>query len=449
MISAILMASGSSKRLGENKLHIKKDGEILYRHAIDLLGAYEFKDTIVVTNDREVESYARGYGYKVLENKNAEVGKSSSIVIGTREISEDAEGIMYFVADMPRLSPKTVREIIREFEKDPTKITYPMYGKRRGAPMIFPIKYREELLKLKGDEGGVVLIDSSNSRAIKIDRPWEHEDVDLPSDIKKTVLVRGSGDLATGVITTLHRSGFLVVATDIAHPTSIRRTVSLSEAIYDGHQEVEGVHARKVENIKEMEEAFREKIVPILVDENLEILREFKPDFLVDAIIAKKNLGTKIGMAKKGVIALGPGFVAAMDADIVIETSRGHDLGRLIFKGSAKPNSGRPGNIDGHTFDRLIKSPADGKFEAKLEIGSIVKSGDVLGYVEGIEVKSKLEGVVRGLIRNGSEVFEGMKIGDVDPREDTDYMTISDKARNIAGSVLEAILILDQKRETN
>ncbi|EGY79891.1 selenium-dependent molybdenum cofactor biosynthesis protein YqeB [Peptoniphilus indolicus] len=258
------------------------------------------------------------------------------------------------------------------------------------------------------------------------------------------IIIRGAGDIATGSIQRLHRSGFKVLCLEVKQPTAIRRTVALSDAIYVGETSVEDITARRVETISEMEKAFEDRVVPLMVDPECKILEELEPDVLVDAILAKKNLGTRIDMAK-GTVALGPGFIAGEDVDIVIETNRGHDLGRLIFEGSAAPNTNRPGNIDGFTRERVLYAPKAGKIINRHDIGDIVEQGEVIATVEGGEVTAKISGILRGIIRNGTEVFEGMKIGDVDPRTTTNPNTISDKARALGGATLEAVMILKNR----
>lgn len=262
--------------------------------------------------------------------------------------------------------------------------------------------------------------------------------------LSNLVIVRGAGDIATGSIQKLHRAGFRVVALEVKEPTAIRRTVALSDAIFTGEAKVEDIVARRVDNLFEIEKAFEDKVVPVMVDTECKILEQIEPEVIVDAILAKKNLGTKIDMAK-GTVALGPGFVAGQDVDIVIETNRGHDLGRLIFDGPAAENTNKPGNIDGFTRERVLYAPESGKIQNRHEIGDIVESGEVIAIVEGEPVVAKISGILRGIIRDNTEVFKGMKIGDVDPRKETNPYTISDKSRALGGATLEAVMILLNK----
>ncbi len=260
------------------------------------------------------------------------------------------------------------------------------------------------------------------------------------------VVVRGAGDLATGVILRLVRSGFRVVALESPRPTAIRRTVAFSEAVYDGTAEVEGLRARRTEGLAEIRAALAEGVVPVAVDPEAALVPALRPAALVDAILAKRNLGTRIGMAP-AVIALGPGFEAGRDADAVVETARGHDLGRVILSGSAAPNTGIPGEVGGKSAERVVRAPAAGEVIAVRSIGDPVRAGEPLLLVETsagrVSVPSPLDGTLRGLIRPGIRAAEGEKIADVDPRGRPEYCrTVSDKARAVAGGVLEALLYL-------
>ena len=255
------------------------------------------------------------------------------------------------------------------------------------------------------------------------------------------VLIRGAGEMASGVAHRLHQSHFKVCMLEIRHPIAVRREVSFCEAIYEGEKEVEGVRAKFISKPEEIHSAWQEGKIPILVDPDGEKTRRFiKPDALVDAIIAKKNLGTHIKKAPL-VIGLGPGFYAEKDVHIVIETNRGHDLGRLILKGTAEPDTGIPGNIGGYTVERVLRTMKRGVFHPQKGIGDRVNKGLVVAVVDDFPVMAKISGIVRGLIREGVEVKKGMKVGDIDPRGKREScFTISDKARAIGGGVLEAIL---------
>ncbi|HEY8892160.1 MAG TPA: selenium-dependent molybdenum cofactor biosynthesis protein YqeB [Clostridium sp.] len=260
------------------------------------------------------------------------------------------------------------------------------------------------------------------------------------------VIVRGGGDLASATIQKLYRSGFRVLVLEVPEPTAIRRSVSFSEAIYESEVEIEGIRALHVYSISEIENAWSNRKVPVIIDAEGKYIKELNPKIVVDAIIAKKNMGTTKDMA--GItIALGPGFSAGYDVDIVIETTRGHNLGRLIFNGEAAKNTGIPGNIMGYSKERVIHSTSSGVMKNVLGIGDVVKKDEVIAYIGDNEVKATISGLLRGIIRSGSFVTKGFKIADIDPRatENINCYTISDKARSIAGGVLEAILYLINK----
>jgi len=259
------------------------------------------------------------------------------------------------------------------------------------------------------------------------------------------VLIKGAGDLASGIGLRLYRCGFLVVMTDIAVPTTVRRTVAFSPAVYEGRCQVEGITGIRCDTITEIEAALKETFIPVVVDAQAEIRGKWQPDVVVDAILEKKNMGTRITDAAI-VIGVGPGFTAGLDCHCVVETKRGHYLGRCIWEGQAIPNTGVPGEIGGYGMERLIQAPGDGVFTGAAAIGDRVKPGDLLGYAGETPVYARIEGIVRGLLQDGVEVKKGMKTGDIDPRcEAAHCFTVSDKASAIAGGVLEAILSLKRK----
>ena len=254
------------------------------------------------------------------------------------------------------------------------------------------------------------------------------------------VLVRGGGDLASGVAWRLHQSGFKVVITEVPQPLAVRRKVAFCEAVYDGQSVVEGVKAILVKGPGEVDKIWDHRFIPVLIDPGAECLHLIKPEVVVDAILAKKNLGTSAKDAPL-VIALGPGFEAGKDSHFVVETNRGHNLGRLLTSGSAQPDTGVPGPVQGITSDRVLRAPASGPWRNVMDIGDMVRKGDLIGTVQDKAVYAKIDGVLRGLIRPGITVSEGLKMGDIDPRGERDFcFTISEKAFAIAGGVLEGIL---------
>lgn len=263
---------------------------------------------------------------------------------------------------------------------------------------------------------------------------------------ERLIVVRGGGDLATGVIQKLYRAGFPVLVLEIARPLAIRRQVALSEAVYAGEKTVEDVTAVLVPDLAAAWVQIESGKVAMMVDPQAAVLKQIKPLAMVDAILAKRNLGTCRQMAAI-TIALGPGFTAGQDVDVVIETLRGHDLGRLIFSGAALPDTGVPGLIAGAAQARVIHAATDGVFRPHKAIGDTVKAGEIIATIGDEPVLATLDGVIRGLIRDGFPVASGLKLADIDPRESErqNCLTISDKARCIGGGVLEAILLLERR----
>jgi len=266
------------------------------------------------------------------------------------------------------------------------------------------------------------------------------------------VVIRGAGDLASGIALRLHRAGCDIVMLDVAVPTAVRRTVCFSEAIRLGRAEVEGVEAVLARDVAEAASiASGHERIAVLVDPEGTCIPALKPECVVDAIIAKRNLGTTKDMAPI-VIGVGPGFHAGTssgaDCHAAIETKRGHYLGRVIYDGSPIPNTGVPGNIGGYTTERVLRAPADGTFEPCASIGDMVKKGDVVAHVAGQPVRANIDGVLRGLLQEGVPVTRGMKSGDVDPRCKAGHCcSASDKARAIGGGVLEALLHFSHRLE--
>lgn len=304
-------------------------------------------------------------------------------------------------------------------------------------------------------------------------------------------IVRGGGDLASGTIHRLVRCGFPVIVLETPRPSAIRRQVAFCEAVYDGKTSIEGVSCLLASSLPQALKIAGDGQAALLVDPDCQVLQKLRPWALIDAILAKKNLGTSRAMADK-TIALGPGFTAGEDVDLVIETKRGHNLGRIITEGSAAPNTGIPGMIAGYSRERVIHAPARGIIHPLVSIGDLVEKGQLLAWIipadassatrageaslsgmpqgrvprdevppdetpwdqmpaEGVPVYATLTGLLRGMIRDGYPVTKGFKIADIDPRQEEykNCFTISDKARCIAGSVLEGLLYLERTKSGN
>ncbi|MDD4074692.1 MAG: selenium-dependent molybdenum cofactor biosynthesis protein YqeB [Eubacteriales bacterium] len=258
------------------------------------------------------------------------------------------------------------------------------------------------------------------------------------------VVIRGAGDLATGIALRLRRANMQIVMLETPQPTAIRRTVAMSEAVRKGEMRVEDMRGVYCEDAAAAERAIANRDIAVCVNPEAENLAQYKTDVLVDAIIAKRNFGTRKDMAPH-VIALGPGFAAGIDCHAVVETMRGHDLGRVFYlEGArAKADTKVPGEIAGYTHERVMHTPCAGLYEPVREIADVVKAGEVVAYVEGRPVLAKIDGMLRGQLPAGLMTREHMKCADVDPRcERIHCFTVSDKARCLGGAVLEAILHL-------
>ena len=256
-----------------------------------------------------------------------------------------------------------------------------------------------------------------------------------------SIVVRGAGEMASGIACRLYRSNFRrILMLETPSPLAVRRQVSFCEAVHDGKMTVEGIEALLVAGEDELRQAWAAGRIGVRVDPEGASLRANRPDVFIDATLAKRNLGTTLDDAGL-VIAMGPGFLAGVDCHVVVETNRGHDLGRLILSGPAEANTGIPGVIGGYTLERVLRAPVAGLFKSERQIGDPVQKGEPIGRVGEVEVPAQIDGVLRGLIRPGSVVKQGLKIGDVDPRGQKGYCaTISEKTRALGGSVLEAIL---------
>lgn len=261
------------------------------------------------------------------------------------------------------------------------------------------------------------------------------------------ILIRGAGDLATGIASRLYGTGHQILMTEIEVPLTVRRTVALSRAVYEDRAQVEEMLGVLVKDQAGAEQAIAKGDIAVMVDETASCREWFHPDVIVDAVLAKKNLGTKITDAPF-VIGVGPGFTAGADCNCVIETKRGHTLGNIIWRGSAIPNTGVPGNVAGYTIERLIRAASDGILEPKVQIGDFVEKGQVVAVTGGVPVYAQMSGIVRGMLQAGVQVPCNLKIGDIDARAEVSHCyTISDKARAIGGGVLEAVTGFERMKD--
>lgn len=256
------------------------------------------------------------------------------------------------------------------------------------------------------------------------------------------VIIKGGGDLGSGVAARLHRAGFRLLITELPQPLAIRRSVAFASAIYQQRITVEDITAQLVQSDDEIRAAWDRNFIPVQIDPDARAIERWQPRAVVDAIMAKRNTGTRLTDAPV-VIALGPGFVVGRDCHAVVETQRGHNLGRVYYSGSAAPDTGTPGRIGDQDALRVVRAPVDGVLRAARQIGDRVAAGEIIAYVNQTPVCAQIAGVVRGLLADGLMVSAGLKVGDVDPRGVVEYcFTISDKALAAGGGVLEAILHL-------
>jgi xanthine dehydrogenase accessory factor len=254
------------------------------------------------------------------------------------------------------------------------------------------------------------------------------------------LVIKGGGEMASGIAVRMYRAGLReILLLEAPAPLAVRRTVSFCEAVYDGEQKVEGVLARREQNREEIAALWRQGIIAVAVDPDWKLLGQIRPHVCVDAILAKRNTGTALSDAPL-TLGLGPGFTAGVDAHAVIETNRGHNLGRVYTEGSAQANTCIPGDIGGYTVERVLRAPEDGITRAHRKIGELVRAGDAVLNVGAVPVTAQIDGVVRGLVRSGVSVTKGTKVGDIDPRGNAEFCyTVSEKARALGGAVLEAI----------
>lgn len=258
------------------------------------------------------------------------------------------------------------------------------------------------------------------------------------------ILIKGAGDLATGIAARLYRGGHQIIMTELAVPLTVRRTVAFSRAVYEGKAQVEDAAAVLAGSEEEAETVLRNGDIAVMTDPEASCREWFSPDVIVDAVLAKKNLGTGITDAPF-VIGVGPGFTAGKDCNCVIETKRGHFLGQVIWRGSAIPNTGVPGNVGGYTTERLLRAAGDGVIIPKVKIGDRIEKGQTAAVTGGVPVYAQMSGIVRGMLQEGVKVTKGLKIGDIDARAESSYCaTISDKARAVGGAVLEAVSLFEK-----
>lgn len=255
----------------------------------------------------------------------------------------------------------------------------------------------------------------------------------------KTIVVRGAGEMASGVIYQLHKLGYVVIALEMPQPVCVRRLVCFANAIYEKQFEVEGVKSSFANDVSEALRITENKKIPVLVDPDGDSIEIFNPFAVIDARMLKKDINTQISSTPL-LIGLGPGFTVGVNCHAIVETNRGKNLGKVILKGKAQEYTGIPVELKNYTYERVLRSPSEGNFITSYKIGDLINVNDVVGSVNDKEIVAKIDGVIRGLIHSNVVVKIDQKIGDIDPRGNKDFcFKISDKANAIGCGVLEAL----------
>ncbi len=450
-VVAILLAAGSSRRFGGDKLRAPYRGRPLVEHALGALaGCAGIAETLLVVRPDTPPAGPRP-GVRLVPNPRYAEGMGTSLRTGVEAAPADADAYVVALADMPGTTPALVATLLARWAAARERIMVPVHHGHRGHPVVLPARFRAELLALAGDVGarGILRAHAGDVEEVPVDDPSVLFDVDRPHDLpwpgvavgtRGTVLVKGAGEQASGVAHRLFRAGWRVAMTDLAQPTMIRRTVSFGSAIYEGEIEIEGVRGVRhaLDEALALPDAAWDHVV-VCVDPEARLAARWRPDVIVDGRLLKRNLDNSPADAGL-VIGLGPGLEAGRHVHFVVETHRGHDLGRIIAHGASQPDTGEPGEIGGFTHERLVRAPAAGTFTSTRAIGETLAVDDVVGLVDGTPVRARVGGTLRGLLWPALAVTAGQKLADVDPRGDARMCrTISDKARTISGGVLEIV----------
>ena len=438
-----LLAAGRSLRYGkEDKLMEQIGGREILFLLLDktrkIRAHWKGSTVLVVSDEKEREL---DIPEVCVVNRHPEKGISSSIALALEAVQQQpdwqsGDAVCFCVCDQPFLKRETLEAMLEGFQRSRKGIGCIDWNGPKN-PCVFQERYFPDLQSLSGDEGGKKVLKRHLDDLYRLEARKE-EVWDM--DEKKTVVVRGGGDLATGTAYLLAKKGYRVLVLETERPACIRRQVAFCEAVYEGSCTVEGMIARKVLSKQEAEKAWKRGEVPVLIDPECRCLPWFHPIALVDGILAKKNLGTTIDMAPL-TIGLGPGFRAGEDTDLVIETMRGETLVKIYRSGTAIPNTGVPGVIAGYAKERVIHAPCSGTIRYLKQIGDLVEKGETLAMIGETDVRATLTGYLRGAIKEEYLVVKGLKIMDIDPRTDSNErcFLISDKALAIGGSVCRAL----------
>ena len=457
MISAILLAAGKSTRFPGNKLLVPLRGRPLLLHTLETLTACPFDEVLVVLGHQAhiIRPLIEKYNCRSVLNPDYETGMAGSIRAGLRALPGPSAGVLICLGDMPLLRPVTVQRLCSAFRSDPKRIVAPVAAGRQANPVIIPRCYWPEVESLQGDVGCKAILERHREQVNYVPLPTLGvlQDADTPEAMNLlrrrleqplcglVILIRGAGELASGIAHRLARAGFKICMTELPQPLAIRRRVCFSEAVYGGSCEVDSLTGELVDSLEEIQHCWKMGSVPVLVDPAADIRESLHPDVVIDGIMGKRNTGTVLGHAPL-VIGLGPGFEAGRDVHVVIETNRGHRLGALIDHGAAEADTGQPGDISGYREERVLKSPCGGVFLTDQVPGTLVARDQLLGTVNGESIRARIPGALRGILRNATPVAAGTKLADIDPRNEISYChSISDKARTVSGGVLEAIMM--------
>lgn len=473
-VCAIVLAAGASRRMHAFALGHKlaarwggavvegsTDAENVLERSLRCYTQCPLIDTVVLVLRGSEQEAQRSAAVRVLQragdprlklcyNPEPDEGMASSLRVGVQSAPADARLFVIGFADMPCLDEPLLRRLVQRWLDKGRGIVLPTSRGRRGHPVLIDARWRQALLSLRGDVGARSLLreQAHELEEVEVEDDAVLVDVDTPeawrSAIRRgrpKVLVKGAGEHASGTAHRLFRCGFRVLMSEIAEPTAVRLWVSFCRAVFDGECSVEGVKARRC-RFDEVQRLGDETLdfVPVIVEEVDSLVQRWRPDVIVDGRLLKYNLDNRLDDAPL-TIALGPGIEAGREVHVVIETNRGHDLGRLIEQGFAAPDTGVPGSIGGYSWQRVLRAPCAGVLRHHRGIGDVVEQGELLCQVGEVEVRAPISGVLRGLAHEGLSVTERFKLGDIDPRaEQRACSTLSDKTRTISGGVLEAIL---------
>ena len=462
-VSAVILAAGLARRAAGPKAVWPVGGLASVRRVAEAALAAPGLDQVAVVTGawaEEVRSALTGLPVTLVHNPDYASGQAGSLKAGLASLPAETGAAVFLLADQPFITSQIIGDLVEFKIETGAGLVAPWFEGRRRNPVVFDLyRFGPELAALKGDLGGREIIAAhpgelalypADGRAEAkcfddFDTMEDYERLqtmtaDTGADPRPLVFIRGAGDLASGVAHRLHRAGYRLLMSDLDQPTAIRRTVAFSQAVYDGEMTLEGVTAQRsgLDNYEAVQAAGR---IPVVTGVDQDRLDQLGPRAFIEATLSKRNLGV---CRREGrvTLALGPGYSAGLDVDAVVETARGHFLGRLILEGPAKPNSGVPGIIGGYGLERLLRAPAEGEVYFSAVIGQSVEKGQVIGRVGGTDITATITGVVRGALPNGLTVPQGFKIGDIDPRPEAAgfIQTPSDKARAVAGGVLEGLL---------